>query len=67
VIAILAASVSFPNPLSETTTDNPMRFYDKDIRLHGRTWPSCHSAPDRTVVPVAAMDCLQVRLLLAQL
>ena len=38
--------------LSETTPDNLMRFYDTNIVAARRTWPSCHSAPDRTVVSV---------------
>jgi hypothetical protein len=42
---------SSPNPLSETTTDNPMRFYG-DIVAAGPILAFMPSAPDRTVFSV---------------
>ena len=46
---MLPASVSSPNPLSKTTTDNPMRFYG-DIVAARPISAFMPSAPDRTVV-----------------
>ena len=51
----------------QTLPDNPMRSTTRTSWRHGRTRPSCHSAPDRTVVFGAAMGYLQVQFLLAQL
>ena len=62
---MLPVSISSLNPLAETTTDNPMRFYDKDIRA---------ARPNLAVMAFgagphrgsgAAMGYLQVQFLLA--
>jgi cytochrome P450 len=64
---MLPASVSSPNPLSEITTDNPMRLYDKDFVA---------PQPNLAFIPFgagphrcfgAAMGSLQVQFVLAQL
>jgi cytochrome P450 len=64
---MLPASVSSPNPLSETTTDNPTRFYDKDIVAARPNLAFIPFGPGLYRCFGAAMGYLQVQFLLAQL
>ena len=47
-----SALVSSPNPLSKPQLTTRCGSTTRTSWRHGRTWPSCHSAPDRTVVSV---------------
>ena len=63
---MLPASVSSPNPLSETTADKPMRFYDDIVAARPiLAFMPFGAGPHRCFG--AAMGYLHVQFLLAQL